>query len=90
MGLVVGATNPGAMKKIRDIAKNLPILVPGVGAQGGDIETVISECGFKKGLTIINNSRSILYASEDENFTDASRAKLLKFRDEINRIGEKF
>ncbi len=85
VGLVVGATKPETMIKIRDIAGDMPILVPGVGAQGGDCEAVVKECGGKPGLTIINSSRGILYASNGPDFPEAARSSLLHLRDTINK-----
>ena len=84
VGMVMGATKPEAMRKIRDIVGDMPILVPGVGAQGGDIETVVKECGGKPGLTIINSSRGILYASNGNDFSDAARLSLSNLRNTIN------
>ena len=86
VGLVVGATKPETMRKIRDIAGDMPILVPGVGAQGGDIEAVIEECGGEPGLTIINSSRGILYASKGTDFNEAARLSLFNLRKEINQF----
>ncbi len=77
--LVVGATYPAEMKAIRSIAKELTFLVPGVGAQGGDVKAVV-EAGInsqKKGL-VISSSRGILFAENP-----AEEAK--KLRDEINK-----
>ena len=61
IGLVVGATNPTQMESLRKISPNLSWLIPGVGAQGGDLEASIS-IGNKNGVGIVNVSRSILYA----------------------------
>jgi orotidine-5'-phosphate decarboxylase len=85
IGLVVGATKPEHMKRIREVAGNVPILVPGVGAQGGDVEAVIANCGKNPGETVINSSRSIIYASPGEDFASAARSACLSLRDEINR-----
>lgn len=74
-GLVVGATYPEEMRAIReDIPAEMPILVPGVGAQGGDVAAVVDanrEAGSDAFL--IAASRSILYASDGEDFADAAR-----------------
>jgi len=86
VGLVVGATKPETIRKIRDIAGDMPILVPGVGAQGGDIEEVIEGCGGEPGLTIINSSRGILYASKGTDFPEAARLSLFNLRKEINQF----
>lgn len=74
-GLVVGATKPGEIKEIRKIVGDLPILIPGVGAQGGDLALSVKYGGRH---AIINASRSILY-SEDPG------AEAKKLRDEINK-----
>jgi orotidine-5'-phosphate decarboxylase len=73
-GLVVGATYPVELAEIRrDVSKSLPILVPGVGAQGGDLEAVIhSEVEAGSSSFLINAARSILYAREDGNFAEAA------------------
>lgn len=81
-GLVVGATNPEGLKRVREIAPSLPILIPGIGAQGGDIKTVVSYGGEN---IIINSSRSIIYASSGEDFGEKAREEAIKLRDEINR-----
>ena len=85
IGLVMGATRPEVMQKIRDIVGDMPVLVPGVGVQGGDLESVIARCGGSYGRTIINSSRGILYASQGHDFAEAARASLVELRNEINR-----
>lgn len=84
IGLVVGATHPENMMRIREIIGDMPVLVPGVGAQGGDVESVIKECGGVSGSTIVNSSRAILYASDGHDFSNAARESLLALRNEIN------
>jgi len=84
IGLVVGATQPEHMSRIRDIVGDLPFLIPGIGAQGGDIDAVIQHCGGKAGNSVINSSRGILYASSGEDYADAARESLLTLRDAIN------
>ena len=85
-GLVAGATFPEQLKKIREIAKLLPILIPGVGAQSGDLESTVKFGTDAKGeLAIINSSRAILYASSKEDFAEAARNETAKLRDSINR-----
>ena len=89
-GLVVGATHPAELEKIRNTAPELPFLIPGIGAQGGDLETsVLAGTDEKGGMAIINSSRGIIYASNGENFAEAARKKALKLRDNINRFREK-
>ncbi len=84
LGLVVGATYPAELRQIREIAPDLPFLVPGIGAQEGDLETAI-QAGFDAngaGL-IVNASRAISYASNGNDFQDAARAEALRLRDQI-------
>ena len=84
-GLVVGATRPEQLKRIRKIAPSLPILIPGVGAQAGDIESTVKFGTDKNGeLAIINSSRAVLYASHEEDFAQAARKEALRLRDSIN------
>ncbi len=84
IGLVVGATQPEALQEIRQIAPDLPFLVPGVGAQGGALEAVVRWGVSSDGVPpIINSSRGIIYASEGENFAEAAREAALALRDRI-------
>ena len=64
VGLVVGATNPDELAEIRDVVPDLPFLVPGVGAQGGDAEAAV-EHGLAEGVGLVNSSRGIIFAGED-------------------------
>lgn len=80
VGLVVGATYPLELKNIRNIAKNLPILIPGVGAQGGDLEKSVK--AVKKNF-IISASRSIIFASGNKNFEKAAREEVIKLSGDI-------
>ena len=84
--LVVGATYPTELAAVRALVGDMPILVPGVGAQGGDVGAVIrnGKDALGAGL-IISSSRAILYASNGVDFADAARAEARKLRDEINR-----
>jgi len=74
-GLVVGATYPTELAEVRAIAPNLPLLVPGVGAQGGDAATVVEHGAnaAHRGL-VVNSSRAVLYASSGSDFAEAARA----------------
>ena len=84
-GLVVGATHPEQLKRIREIAPSLPFLIPGIGAQAGDIESTVRFGTDENGeLAIINSSRGILYASQQEDFDQAARNEALRLRDAIN------
>jgi orotidine-5'-phosphate decarboxylase len=83
--LVVGATYPRELAEVREIVGNMPFLVPGVGAQGGDVAQAVQsgQNGAGAGL-VISSSRGILYASSGENFVSAAREATLKLRDQIN------
>ena len=84
--LVVGATYPDELAAVRALVGDMPILVPGVGAQGGDVEAVIRNGKNARGAgLIISSSRAILYASGGADFADAARGEARKLRDEINR-----
>ena len=79
LGLVVGATYPDEIASVRKIAPELPLLIPGVGAQGGDAAATL-QAGLRRngdqisGPIIVNSSRAILYASQGEDFAQAARA----------------
>ncbi|MEM9745618.1 MAG: orotidine-5'-phosphate decarboxylase [Actinomycetota bacterium] len=76
LGLVVGATYPTELADVRSIVGNLPLLVPGVGAQGGDAATVVEHGAAADGRgLVVNSSRAILYASSGTDFADAARAE---------------
>ncbi|MEP7312487.1 MAG: orotidine-5'-phosphate decarboxylase [Pseudomonadota bacterium] len=84
--LVVGATYPQELAEIRAVTGEMTFLVPGIGAQGGDVAAAVraGRTSTGKGL-IINSSRGILYASPGADFAAAARAAALALRDEINR-----
>jgi len=84
--LVVGATFPAEIARVRELTGTLPLLVPGIGAQGGDIEATV-KAGKTLGGTglMINSSRAILYAGQGEDYADAARQAALETRDAINR-----
>ncbi|HVL76967.1 MAG TPA: orotidine-5'-phosphate decarboxylase [Noviherbaspirillum sp.] len=87
-GLVVGATYPQELAEVRRIVGDMPLLVPGVGAQGGDVEATVKAGRTTAGLgMMINSSRAILYAKAEagERFTDAARRVAIETRDAINR-----
>jgi orotidine-5'-phosphate decarboxylase len=84
--LVTGATCPAELGEIRKrVGDSVALLVPGIGAQGGDLEGVL-----RNGLTadrtglVINSSRGIIFASNGEDFAEAARREALKLRDAIN------
>lgn len=83
-GLVVGATYPSELREVRAIVGDLPLLVPGVGAQGGDVESTVEAGVDSQGFgMVINSSRAILYASNGADFADAARAEAIATRDAI-------
>ena len=83
--LVVGATYPRELAEVREIVGNMPLLVPGVGAQGGDVAQAVQNGQTSVGAgLIISSSRGILYASSGENFASAARDATQKLRDLIN------
>jgi orotidine-5'-phosphate decarboxylase len=86
LGLVVGATFPEEIAKVREIVGEMPLLIPGIGAQGGDIPATV-QAGTVPNAPgtgmIINSSRAILYASQDGNFADAARQAAIATRDAL-------
>lgn len=84
--LVVGATAPEELREVRSIVGDIPILIPGIGAQGGDVEKTISAGKDSRGWgMIINSSRGIIFASNGEDFADAARRETMKLHDLINQ-----
>jgi orotidine-5'-phosphate decarboxylase len=84
--LVVGATFPQELADVRAIVGDLPLLVPGIGAQGGDIEATVTAGKTAAGTGLmINSSRAILYAGKGEDYAAAARKVALETRDAINR-----
>ena len=86
IGLVVGATFPAEIARVRALIGDMPLLVPGIGAQGGDIEATVKagRTGNGTGL-MINSSRAILYAGKDEHFAAAARQAA---QDTLNAINQ--
>jgi orotidine-5'-phosphate decarboxylase len=83
--LVVGATYPQELAEIRRIVGDMPLLVPGVGAQGGDVSQVVRNGQTAAGTgLIVSSARGILYASPGEDFAAAARSAALSLRDQIN------
>ena len=86
ISLVVGATFPEEIAKVRAIVGDMPLLIPGIGAQGGDIDATVSagKVTGKPGTgMIINSSRAILYASSGPDFAQAARAVAASTRDAL-------
>lgn len=80
LGLVVGATYPAEIERVRALAPTLPLLIPGVGAQGGDAVATVRAGWRGDGPIVVNSSRAILYASEGPDFAQAARAEALRTR----------
>ena len=81
LGLVVGATYPHEIERVRALAPTVPLLIPGVGAQGGDAAATV-RAGWRAGAPIaVNSSRAILYASAGDDFAAAARREALRTRD---------
>lgn len=86
-GLVVGATFPEELADVRRIVGDVPLLVPGIGAQGGDVEATVTAGRTPLGAGLmISSSRAILYAGSGEDFAAAARQVALATRDDINRF----
>ncbi len=81
LGLVVGATYPQEIERVRSIASSLPLLIPGVGAQGGDAAATVCAGWRFDAPIIVNSSRAILYASSGDDFAQAARSEALKTRE---------
>jgi len=84
LGLVVGATYPAEISKVRMLAPSLPLLIPGIGAQGGDAIATVRAGKTSRGAILINSSRAILYASQGLNYEEAARIKAIETRDLLN------
>jgi orotidine-5'-phosphate decarboxylase len=88
LGLVVGATYPKEIERVRELAPTVPLLIPGVGAQGGDAVATV-KAGLRvngdttTGPIIVNSSRAILYASKGDDFADAARRVALQTRETL-------
>jgi len=89
LGLVVGATFPAEIERVRELAPSLPLLIPGIGAQGGDARATV-RAGWRRqgertvGPVIVNSSRAILYASAGDDFAEAARRAAMQARDALN------
>ncbi|MFO1195199.1 MAG: orotidine-5'-phosphate decarboxylase [Rhodoferax sp.] len=86
LGLVVGATYPAEIARVRALAPTVPLLIPGVGAQGGDAVATVragwkAEGGRTVAPIVVNSSRAILYASAGDDFATAARAEARRTRD---------
>ncbi|MDI6858254.1 MAG: orotidine-5'-phosphate decarboxylase [Dehalococcoidia bacterium] len=89
VGLVVGATYPEELRRVREICPDMTFLVPGVGAQGGDVAAVMANgLDARGGGLIINVSRQVLYASKESDFAQAARRAAQALRDDMARQRE--
>ena len=89
LGLVVGATYPDELAAVRRIAPDIPLLVPGIGAQGGDINAAVKAGMDTEGAgMVINSGRAILYASSGADWREAARRSAIATRDAINSARE--
>ena len=90
VGLVVGATYPDELRRVRELCPTLPILLPGVGAQLGALEASLENGVDERGQNlIVSASRSVLYASPDpDGYADAARREAEALRDRINAVLE--
>ena len=81
LGLVVGATYPAEIERVRAVAPTAPLLIPGVGAQGGDAVATVKAGWRPDAPIVVSSSRAILYASSGEDFAAAARAEAIRTRD---------
>ena len=87
LGLVVGATNPDQLQTVRGICPGMPLLIPGVGAQGGELAAAVRMGTDHRGrLAIVSSSRGIIYASGGPDYAEAARREASRLREAINRI----
>jgi orotidine-5'-phosphate decarboxylase len=85
LGAVVGATHPDELKELRETAEDMLFLIPGVGSQGGDTEKVCTASNAAAKLALINVSRAVIYAGNDEDFAKKANLAALSFKNEINK-----
>ena len=83
LGFVMGASDLDALSTIRDTYSNVPLLIPGIGAQGGDADAVSTILATGTGPVLINSSRSILYASSADDFAEAAAIASREMRDRL-------
>lgn len=89
VGLVVGATYPDELSAVREICPTLPILIPGVGSQAGDLrQAVINGTDAQGRRAVINASRSVIYAGSGSDYAKAARREAMRLRDAINDVLE--
>lgn len=84
LGLVVGATYPDEIARVRELAPNLPLLIPGIGAQGGDVPATVQAAWRADAPIIVSASRAVLYASSGQDYADAARRVADATRQQLN------
>ncbi len=90
LGLVVGATHPAEIARVRELAPTLPLLIPGIGAQGGDAEATVragwraGDAAAPRGPVIVSSSRAVLYAGDGADFAAAARRVADAARRQLN------
>ncbi len=85
LGLVVGATYPQELARVRELAPTLPLLIPGIGAQGGDAQATVHAAWRRDAPIVVSSSRAVLYASRGEDFAAAAREVALATRASLQR-----
>ena len=91
LGLVVGATFPDELARVRELVGEMPLLVPGIGAQGGDIAATVRAGASADGCgMLVNSSRAILYASGGDDWADAAATAARNTRDALREAGRRY
>ena len=88
LGLVVGATVPAEIARVRELAPHLPLLIPGLGAQGGDAQATVRAGWRRTAPIIVSSSRAVLYASAGEDFAAAARQVAQRTRQQLQSARE--
>lgn len=83
VGFVVGATAPEELRRVRELVATAPLLIPGVGAQGGDARSVVRAAGGEPGRVVVNASRSVYYAGKGDDFAEAAADAARTLRDDL-------
>lgn len=85
LGLVVGATYPAEIERVRALAPTVPLLIPGVGAQGGDAVATVRAGWRADAPIVVSSSRAICYASAGADFAEAARREAIRTRDSLEK-----
>ena len=85
LGFVLGATQPAAVGQVREAHPEIPLLLPGIGAQGGDAAALFTALAVGTGPIIVNSSRQIIYASSDQDFAEAAEREAESMRASLER-----